>query len=431
MANVRNAKLSELTPDPGNANKGTERGAYMVRQSLQKLGAGRSVLIDKNGVLIAGNKTTEAAYEIGLEDVIVVPTDGTKLVVVQRTDLDLAKDAKAKELAIADNRASELGLEWDAEVLQEVHDAIGLEDWFTEDEVAAWSMEGGEWEQPSEEEDEEATADLIDEAEGGEMDCRFQVGDIIALGRHRIACGDSTNEDNVRSLLDGKTIDLIFTDPPYGVSYADKNKSLNATGRGNRIQTPIENDHLAPEEISDKIWKPVFQLLCKFAKPGASYYVCGPQGGELLLLLMTAIADAGLQLKHGLVWVKNNHVLGRCDYHYKHEPILYGWKPGATHYFIDSRSEFSVWNFDKPLKSDLHPTMKPIELIQYAIKNSSRPNELVADFFLGSGSTLIAAQGMEGDRTVYGFELSPHYIEVICRRYEKFTGETAKLVGHL
>jgi DNA modification methylase len=235
----------------------------------------------------------------------------------------------------------------------------------------------------------------------------------------------------VRSLLDGKTIDLIFTDPPYGVSYADKNKSLNATGRGNSIQTPIENDHLAPEEISGKIWKPVFQLLCKFAKPGASYYVCGPQGGELLLLLMTAIADAGLLLKHGLVWVKNNHVLGRCDYHYKHEPILYGWKPGATHYFIDSRSEFSVWNFDKPLKSDLHPTMKPIELIQYAIKNSSRPNELVADFFLGSGSTLIAAQGMEGDRTVYGFELSPHYIEVICRRYEKFTGETAKLVGHL
>jgi hypothetical protein len=120
----------------------------MVRQSLQKLGAGRSVLIDKNGVLIAGNKTTEAAYEIGLEDVIVVPTDGTKLVVVQRTDLDLAKDAKAKELAIADNRASELGLEWDAEVLQEVHDAIGLEDWFTEDEVAGWDMahpEDGEW----------------------------------------------------------------------------------------------------------------------------------------------------------------------------------------------------------------------------------------------------------------------------------------------
>ena len=137
---IRNAKLSELVPDPENANKGTERGAYMVRRSLEKLGAGRSVLVDKHGVLIAGNKTTEAAYEMGLEDVIVVPTDGTKLVVVQRTDLDLATDAKAKELAIADNRAGELGLAWDTEVLQDLQQEVGLGDWFTADEIAGWDV---------------------------------------------------------------------------------------------------------------------------------------------------------------------------------------------------------------------------------------------------------------------------------------------------
>jgi hypothetical protein len=139
MVEIRKAKLSELVPDPKNANKGTERGAYMVRQSLAQLGAGRSVLVDKHGVLIAGNKTTEAAYEMGLEDAIIVPTDGTKLVVVQRTDLDLATDAKAKELAIVDNRSGEVGLAWDTEVLQDLAQDVDLGDWFTAEEMTAWT----------------------------------------------------------------------------------------------------------------------------------------------------------------------------------------------------------------------------------------------------------------------------------------------------
>ena len=134
MNEIRQAKISDLTPDPNNANQGTERGAYMVRRSLEKLGAGRSVLIDKNGVLIAGNKTTKAAYELGIENAIIVPTDGSQLVVVQRTDLDLSTDAKAKELAIADNRTGEIGLAWDNAVLEELAQDVSLDDWFTEDE---------------------------------------------------------------------------------------------------------------------------------------------------------------------------------------------------------------------------------------------------------------------------------------------------------
>lgn len=141
MNEIRQGKISELTPDPNNANQGTERGGYMVRRSLEKLGAGRSVLIDKNGVLIAGNKTTEAAYELGIEDAIIVPTDGSKLVVVQRTDLDLSTDAKAKELAIADNRTGEIGLAWDNAVLEELAQDVSLDDWFTPEEMAGWDVE--------------------------------------------------------------------------------------------------------------------------------------------------------------------------------------------------------------------------------------------------------------------------------------------------
>ena len=250
-------------------------------------------------------------------------------------------------------------------------------------------------------------------------------GSIWQLGRHRIMCGDSTDEGAIALLLEGKPIDLIFTDPPYSVSYADKNRSLNAVGRGNRIQTPIANDHLSVEETAQKVWLPAFSNAFRFAKAGCVYYLTAPQGGDQMMMMMM-MKQAGWLVKHELIWVKNNHVLGRADYHYKHEPIIYGWKPGAEHYFIDSRSEFSVWFFDKPMKSDLHPTMKPPELIEYAITNSSRKGELVADFFLGSGSTLVAAE--KCDRTVYGMELSEHYCEVIMRRWEKLTGEVAKLL---
>ena len=285
-------------------------------------------------------------------------------------------------------------------------------------------------EEPDLEDDEDALADNLDKAAGGEIESRVSLGQIWACGRHRIACGDSTDEGNVRALLNGALIDLIFTDPPYGVSYADKNRSLNAVGRGNSIQTPIENDHLESEECLEDLWKPCFSALFNNAKPGCPYYVCSPQGGELMMMMM-ALHETGWLLKPQVIWVKNNHVLGRGDYQLKHEPIHYGWKPGGGHYFTESRSEMSVWEFDKPLKSDLHPTMKPVELVEYAIGNSSRSNDVVFDAFLGSGTTLIAAQQMPGNRTVYGMELSPEYCEVILRRYEKLTGETAELVGSL
>lgn len=210
-------------------------------------------------------------------------------------------------------------------------------------------------------------------------------------------CGDSTDLACVERLMGGDKADMVFTDPPYGVSYADNNEFWF---------TVLSNVHIATSNQ-------------------ASYYICSPQGGDLMMMMMSIIR-AGWQLKHMLIWVKNNHVLGRCDYNYKHEPILYGWKEDGTHEFVGGgRCKTSVWDFNKPLKNDLHPTMKPIELCEEAILNSSRQGQITLDPFLGSGSTLIAAE--KTSRKCYGMEIDPHYCDVILTRWEKFTGKTAEL----
>jgi len=279
-------------------------------------------------------------------------------------------------------------------------------------------------------------------------------GDIIQLGRHRLMCADSTSETDMAMLMDGKTADCIWTDPPYGVEYADKNKFLNAIFKGNRIQTKIKGDHQKPSDMYG-FWLKALTEMYKHIKQGGVYYLSGPQGGDLLLLLLQAVKDSGLLLKHMLIWVKNNHVLGRCDYNYKHEPILYGWKEGAAHYFAMDFSQTSVIDDDidfkklskeelisycrklrddipltvlrenKPLSSPLHPTQKPIKLVARLIRNSTRPekNEIVLDPFMGSGTTLMACE--QTGRVAFGMELDPVYCDVIVLRWEQFTGKKA------
>lgn len=248
-------------------------------------------------------------------------------------------------------------------------------------------------------------------------------GDLWLLGEHRMLCGDATVATDMEKVMGGGTYQLLVTDPPYGVSYADKNKFLNAIARGNRIQTPIEGDHKKPEEMAT-FWREVFTIVRTFAADGASYYVTGPQGGDLLLLLLQALSDSDFPLRHMLIWAKNNHVLGRCDYNYKHEPIIFGWVKGA-HKFYGTSSETSLWEVNKPHQSKLHPTMKPVELFARAISNSSQPGDLVFDSFLGSGTTLIAAEQL--GRKCYGMEISPAYCDVVVKRWENLTGKKAQL----
>jgi DNA modification methylase len=217
--------------------------------------------------------------------------------------------------------------------------------------------------------------------------------------------------------MEDKKADLVFTDPPYGVNYASKNAFLNEIDEGNRIQVDICGDHQSALEMKN-LWTITFKLMYEYSRVGACYYICSPQGGELMMMMMMSIKEAGWNLKHTIVWVKNNFVLGRSDYNYKHEPLLYGWKD-TSHKFYGGTNETSVWEIDKLHRSDLHPTMKPVELVTRALTNSSVPGETVIDFFLGSGTTLVACEQL--NRVCYGIELTPHYCDVILSRWAKLT----------
>ncbi|HEX9060885.1 MAG TPA: DNA methyltransferase [Clostridia bacterium] len=245
-----------------------------------------------------------------------------------------------------------------------------------------------------------------------------QVGQVYQLGRHRLMCGDATKIEDVEKLMNGQKADMVFTDPPYGVSYASKNEYLNTISRGNRIQIPIENDHMKLEDTSEFVYK-LFLQIKNILAPRSSYYITAPQGGDLMMMMMMMM-KAGIPLRHCLIWVKNNHVLGRTDYNYKHEPILYGWVD-VHDFYGKGKYLFSTWEIDKPLKNDLHPTMKPIALMVNAIQNSTKEDQIVADLCGGSGSTLIAAE--QTNRTCYMMEIDPKYCDVIRKRYAKFIGK--------
>lgn len=248
-------------------------------------------------------------------------------------------------------------------------------------------------------------------------------GDIFVLGKHRLMCGDSTSVEDLDVLTQGDQGDLLLTDPPYGVSYVEKNAAVHGGIVKNAVGKKIENDSLDTDGMF-KLWSEIFGM-ARYFKDDASYYVFSPQGGELMMM-MQAIHQSGWQLKHTLIWVKQNFVFGRADYHYRHEPILYGWKKKGTHNWYADRKQDSVLQFDKAQRNDLHPTSKPVELCEYLIRNSSQAGDLVIDLFGGSGSTLIAAEKLH--RKAYLMELDPSYVAVIVSRWEKYTGQKAELI---
>lgn len=258
-------------------------------------------------------------------------------------------------------------------------------------------------------------------------------GEMYELGNSILMCGDSTNAEDVARLMGGEKADMVFTDPPYNVAIGDKNKAINdnraerGLSRTNAIESNIENDNFkTDEECGEKLWKPAFTNLFENAKDSCPIYVTMPQGGtHMMMMMMMMMRDSGWQVKHELIWVKNSPTfsMGRLNYDYQHEPILYGWK--KTHKWV-GKGKFnkSIWEIDKPKKCDLHPTMKPIELIENALLNSSEKNDLILDLFGGSGSTLIACE--KNNRKARLMELDPKYCDVIRRRYTKWAKENGK-----
>ena len=251
---------------------------------------------------------------------------------------------------------------------------------------------------------------------------RCEVGQVWTLGRHRVACGDARDAALVGRLFGPECLRMVWTDPPYGISYAEKNEMLNLVGKGHRVQEPIAGDHAPPKQVEELV-RSALTLAVQHSLSGATCYVASP-GGAMLTAFIRAFDASGFDLKHTLVWVKNHTVLGRADHHYQHENILHGWRDGA-HYWCGRRDQSSVFFVNKPHASDLHPTMKPVELVAPMVANSSRLREVVYDPFLGSGTTLVACEHLL--RRCFGCELEPHYAEVTVERWERLTGCRAAL----
>ena len=407
-----NGNIDQLKFDDKNFNKHTEYGMSLLEKSLRENGAGRSILVDKDDNIIAGNGIVEAAINAGISKTRIVEVTGDELVVVKRTDLEL--DSKqGREMALADNATAAADLAWDEEKLEEAAEKWDLvpEDWGLELPEAADGNGGG------------ASEDEFDESEVTEAVCKR--GEVWKLGEHRLMCGDSTSEEDFSKLMGEERADMVFTDPPYnveivgGVSRFAKDKS-----GGRRIM----NDKWdSDEQAGQELWLPAFTRLRESSKDQCAIYVTMPQGGTHMMMMMM-MAQAGWQVKHEIIWRKNSLVLGRQDYNYQHEPICYGWN--KTHKFV-GRGKFaktSVWDIDRPTKSKEHPTMKPVELVAECMLDNSDEGDIVLDAFGGSGTTIIAAEQL--NRKCRMMELDPHYCDVIIARWEKLTGQKAERIDY-
>ena len=441
--------IDSLRQDMHNFNRGTEEGQQLMERSFKELGAGRSILLDREGNIIAGNKSQEAARKAGIKRVRIVETTGDELVAVKRTDIDI-DSAEGRRMALLDNLTTQVNLAWDPSEIEAVSSEI---DGFDPSDYGFDLFDNtSSEEEPLPEED--------DFGEGEKTEPVCQRGDIWELGEHRLMCGDSTEAADVAKLMDGETADLWLTDPPYNVDLSDKVEHLNEYMKEigeyklGGIDKPIENDKMSDEDF-------VKFLICTFAiardhlKAGGSFYVWTAQGHNQLQFAH-ALDSVGLPFKQQIIWNKREAVLGRQDYQWKHEPCFYGWKEGAGHYFVNLRNQRTVIEdyeeidinkmkkdelkellktlLERPheesvitegnlQRNHLHPTMKPVRLFGRLIRNSSKQGEIILDTFGGSGTTIIASEQL--GRKARLMELDPHYCDVIIARWEKLTGQKA------
>jgi len=392
--------VADLVLDDHNANRGTERGGRMLQDSLQRFGAGRAILLDRKGRVMAGNKTVERARALGMDKLLVVPSDGSCLVAVQRTDLDL-EDAEARALAIADNRIQEVDLEWNPDVLAALGQEVDLHAFWSADELEEMlGTDGTAAEAP------EPRIDVAEELQGKWETARAQVWEISSLtvaGKaHRIMCGDGTSDD-VTSLLGGGRAVMAFTDPPWNVGIGEDSNPRH------RQRSGLVNDSLGAVEFGEFLGRVAAKLQTSVS--GDVYCVLGfakwPQ-------LDAGLREAGFHWSTTVIWVKDCFVLGQSKYHSRYEPIWYGWHEKAKSSFLGRRDLDDVWEIPRPRRSEEHPTMKPPELPRRAIENSSLPGDVVLDLFLGAGSTLVAAE--QAGRLCYGMEIEPKYVAVTLQR---------------
>lgn len=386
-------QIKDLKQDKRNYRKHNQQNLDLIKKSVSEVGLGRSVVIDNENEIVCGNGLVSTLDKN--TPIKVIETDGSELVVVKRTDLN-TNDEKRKQLAIMDNSTSDSS-EFDLDSLQADFDVEQLQDWGLDVEFESL-------------EEQEIIEDEVPE----EVETKCKLGDIWQLGNHRLMCGDSTSITDVEKLMDGEKADLLITDPPYNVAYEGKTKD----------KLTIQNDSLDDANFREFL-KDAFFAADSVMKPGAVFYIwhADSEGYNF----RGACRDVEWKVRQCLIWNKNAQVMGRQDYHWKHEPCLYGWKEGASHLWASDRKQTTVLDFDRPNRNREHPTMKPVALFDYQIKNNTKGSDIVLDSFGGSGTTLIACE--QNKRVARIMELDPKYCDVIIQRWENFTNQKAVLLN--
>lgn len=392
-------QVTDLIPYALNSRDHSDLQVAQISASIREFGFTNPVLIDEDNNLIAGHGRVLGARKLDLKDIPAVVITG----------LD---ERKRRALIIADNKLA-LNATWNDEALKtELMDLAtdyGSLMGFDQDEIL--KLLGVEEKEGLV--DDDAIPDIPEEPTS-------KLGDVYKLGNHRVMCGDSCVQDDVDKLMDGELADMIFTDPPWNVNYGGV-KEGNPQGYKPRT---ILNDFMGTEEFAN-FMNSAFKQLNLHSKDGCPTYVVmsAQEWGNMML----SLATNEYHWSSTIIWNKNSLVLSRKDYHTKYEPIWYGWKEGASRLMpLEDRKQSDVWDIDRPTKSELHPTTKPIALLETAINNSSKPTDIVLDLFGGSGSTMIASE--KRDRHARLMELDPKYCDVIVKRWEDFTGEKAELL---
>jgi|694.fasta_scaffold13047_9 DNA modification methylase len=415
---ITETDISKLTPDPNNARKRTPLSASVIRKSLEQFGAARSIVVDENDVIRAGNGTYEEAGQLGIEKVLTIEVDGNTIVAVKRKGLT---EEQWKQYAIADNTASDFST-WDFDILSELTQEVDLSEFFPDDKLNELLEQLGKGESfgvtEQGEENEEEIAELLDKVD--EIESRVKLGEIWQLGRHKIACGDSTVESNVRALLGDRFDDvgMVWSDPPYGINAVSKDggsaTSLKpyAFGGVNGKGKPIAKNKYAPiiGDSSGETAKKSFTVASSF---DAIQVWWGANNYTDVLPPSTC----------WIVWNKEtNGNLADAEL---------AWCNDKSAVRVFTHTWNGMIKASEHREKRVHPTQKPVALCEWFFEKYGDSDDVIFDPFLGSGISIIAAQKMEGDRTVYGFELSPAYCEIILQRFEKLTGIEPKLIGRM
>ena len=391
---IEQVSVDALIPYARNSRTHSDAQVAQIAASIREFGFTNPVLIDADGGIIAGHGRVLAARKLGMDSVPCI-------------ELSHLTPTQKQAYIIADNKLA-LNAGWDDELLKLEFNDLSADGFdleltgFTLDEIDALTPE-------------EIPPGLTDEDAVPEVrpDPISKIGDVWLLGKHRVMCGDSTSIGAVEVLMGvGGLADQLITDPPYNVAYVGKTKDAMT----------IKNDSMSDDQFRSFL-RDAFTAADSVMKAGAVFYIwhADLEGYNF----RGACQDSGWTVRQCLIWKKQTLVMGRQDYHWKHEPCLYGWKEGAGHLWATDRKQTTILEFDRPSRSTLHPTMKPVELIEYQVLNNTKGSDVVLDLFGGSGSTLIACE--KTGRINRSLELDPKYVDVIVKRWEQFTGKQATL----